>query len=311
METAPSQNLTSGHGAHREVMQTDYHRLALLLVLASSIGNSGSGLIVRLMDSADGWQIIFFRSCFLATTLGVVYVVQSGWRVRAALRELRPWALLGSLAIATVNVCFILSLTLTTVANTMFLLSAAPFFTALLGWLVLGEKVARSVWIAMGTALFGMGLMLWDGLGAGTLFGNALAVMAALCFGTFVVILRKGRGVNMLPVVILGTLLSAAFAAFMSGWALSISWHDVGLLLLWGTLLSGTVHVIFTWGSRHVPGAELTLLVLIEFILAPVWVWLVVDERPSFATLLGGAVVMASVASRAIASFRTQARQDS
>ena len=289
-------------------MQTDHYRLALLLVIASSVANSGSGLIVRSMDSADGWQIIFYRSCFLAVALCVVFGVQSGWRVRAAIRELRPWALLGSVAIATVNTCFILSLTYTTVANTMFSLSAAPFFTALLGWMVLGERVERSVWIAMGVALVGMGVMLWDGLGAGTLLGNALALMAAFSFGTFVVVLRKGRGVNMLPVAILGTVLGGLNAGFMSGWALSIPWHDVALLFLWGTLLSGAVHTIFTWSSRHVPGAELTLLILIEFILAPVWVWLAIDERASLATLVGGALVMASVASRALGSFRKQAR---
>ena len=289
-------------------MHTDHYRLALLLVIASSVANSANGLIVRSMDSADGWQIIFYRSCFLAIALGIVFVVQNGWRVRGALRELRPWALLGSVAIASVNTCFILSLTYTTVANTMFSLSAAPFFTALLGWMVLGETVARGVWIAMSVALLGMGVMLWDGLDAGTLFGNALAVMAAFSFGAFVVILRKGRGVNMLPVVILGTVLGGVFAGFMSGWTLSISYHDVVLLFFWGTLLTGTVHAIFTWASRHVPGAELTLLILIEFILSPVWVWLVIDERPSVATLVGGALVLAAVASRAIASFRARAR---
>ena len=288
-------------------MQTDHYRLALFLVIASSVANSGSGLIVRSMDSAGGWQIIFYRSCFLAIALCIVFGVQSGWRVRAAIRELRPWALLGSVAIATVNTCFILSLTYTTVANTMFSLSAAPFFTALLAWVVLGERVARGVWIAMGVALVGMGVMLWDGLAAGTLLGNALAVMAALGFGIFVVILRKGRGVNMLPVAILGTVLGGIFAAFMSGGTLSISWHDVALLFMWGTLLSGTVHAIFTWSSRHVPGAELTLLILIEFILSPVWVWLVIDERPSLATLIGGALVITAVASRALDSFRKQA----
>ena len=289
-------------------MQTDHYRLALLLVVASSIANSGSGLIVRSMDSAGGWQIIFYRSCFLAIALCVVFGVQSRGRVRAAIRELRPWALLGSVAIASVNTCFILSLTYTTVANTMFSLSAAPFFTALLGWMVLGERVERGVWIAMGVALTGMGVMLWDGLSAGTLLGNALAVMAAFSFGIFVVILRKGRGVNMLPVAILGAVLGGIFAAFMSGWTLSISWHDVALLFLWGMLLSGTVHAIFTWSSRHVPGAELTLLILIEFILSPVWVWLVIDERPSLATLIGGALVIAAVASRALGSFLKQAR---
>ena len=292
-------------------MQTDDYRLALLLVIASSVANSGSGLIVRSMNSADGWQIIFWRSCFLAFALCVVFVVQNGWRVRAAIRELRPWTLLGSVAIAAVNICFILSLTYTTVANTMFSMSAAPFFAALLGWMVLGERVARGVWVAMGVALVGMGVMLWDGLGAGTVLGNALAVMAAFSFGTFVVVLRKGRGANMLPVVILGTVLGGVYAGFMTGGALSISWHDVGLLFLWGTLISGTVHAVFTWASRYVPGAELTLLILIEFILSPMWVWLVIDERPSVATLIGGALVLASVASRAIASFRVESRRGS
>ena len=289
-------------------MQTDRYRLALFLVIASAVGNSGSGLIVRSMDSADGWQIIFYRSCFLTVALGIVFVVQSGWRVRAALRELRPWALLGSLCIASVNTCFILALTYTTVANTMFLMSAAPLFAALLGWLVLGERVERGVWLAMGVALVGMGVMVWDGLGAGTMLGNALALTTAFSFGAFVVILRKGRAANMLPIVILGTVLAAVNAAVLSGWAFSISHHDVALLFFWGALLAGTVHAIFTWASRHVPGAELTLLVLIEFILAPMWVWLFIDERPSVATLIGGALVIAAVASRALGSFRAQAR---
>ena len=289
-------------------MQTNHYRLALLLVIASAVANSANGLILRSMDSADGWQVIFYRSCFLAGALSVVFVVQSGWRVQAAIRELRAWALLGIVAIAAVNTCFIMSMTYTTVANTMFVLSAAPFFTALLGWLVLRETVERGVWVAMSVALTGIGVMLWDGLGAGTLLGNALAVLAALCFGTFVVVLRKGRAVNMLPVVILGTMLGALNAAFMSGWALSISFHDIALLFVWGALLSGVVHVIFTWSSRHVPGAELTLLILIEFILSPVWVWLLAGEEPSRATLIGGVLVIASVASRALLSFRAQER---
>ena len=289
-------------------MQTNYYRLALLLVIASAVANSANGLIVRSMDSAGGWQIIFYRSCFLAGALCIVFVVQSGGRIRTALRELRPWALLGSLAIAVVNTCFILAMTRTTVANAMFVLSAAPFFAALLGRIVLGETVERGVWVAMSVALAGIGVMVWDGLGAGTLIGNSLALVAALSFGSFVVVLRKGRGVNMLPVVIIGTALGGLNAAFMSGFALAVSFHDAVLLFLWGAILSGTVHVIFTWSSRHVPGAELTLLILIEFILSPMWVWLVIDERPSAATLIGGALVIASVASRAILSFRTEAR---
>ena len=186
----------------------------------------------------------------------------------------------------------------------MFLLSGAPFFAALLGRAVLGETVERGVWLAMSVALVGMAVMLWDGLGAGTLFGNSLALFAAFCFGAFAVVLRKGRGVNMLPIVVLGAVLGGVGGGVMSGGAFAIPFRDVALLFLWGAVLSGTVHVIFTWGSRHVPGAELTLLILIEFILSPMWVWWFIDERPSPATLIGGALVLASVASRAIGSFR-------
>ena len=290
------------------MLRTSYYRTALLLVIASAFANSANGLIVRSMQSADDWQIVFYRSWFLAGALAFVFVVQSGGRLAAALRDLRPWMVLGSVLIAAVNTLFILSITHTTVANTMFLLSGAPFFAALLGRLVLGETVARGVWIAMSVALAGMAVMLWDGLEAGTLYGNSLALLAALCFGAFAVVLRKGRGVNMLPIVVFGAVLGGLNGALMCDAGFAVPVRDVVLLFVWGALLSGTVHVIFTWGSRHVPGAELTLLILIEFILSPMWVWLAIDERPSFATLIGGALVLASVASRAIASFRVRAR---
>ena len=289
-------------------MRTSHYRTALLLVILSAVANSANGLIIRSMESASGWQIVFYRSWFLAGALAAVFMVRSGGRLRAALRDLRPWMGLGSVFIAAVNTCFILSITYTTVANTMFLLSGAPFFAALLGRLVLGETVERGVWIAMGVALVGMAVMLWDGLGAGTLLGNSLALLAAFCFGAFAVVLRKGRGIDMLPIVVLGAVLGGLNAALMCEGAFAIPFRDAALLFVWGALLSGTVHVIFTWGSRHVPGAELTLLILIEFILSPMWVWLFVDERPTFATLVGGGLVLAAVTSRALASFRARAR---
>ena len=136
-------------------MQTDHYRLALILVIASSVANSGNGLIVRSMDSAGDWQIIFYRSCFLATALGTFFVVRNGWRVRAALRELRPWALFGSLAIAIVNTCFILAMTRTTVANTMdSCSSAAPFASLrLIGWILITPMLFTGPWQRCGSRL--------------------------------------------------------------------------------------------------------------------------------------------------------------
>ena len=282
------------------------HRKWLLLVVASAVANSLNGVIVRSVETADEWQIIFYRSGALGTALVVVFLVQSRWRIRATLRELRPWSILGSVAIATTNTFFIVSIVHTTVANTMFVMSAAPFFTALLGWAVLGETVGPSMWVAMSVALAGIGIMLGDGLGAGNFYGNGFAVLAALSFACFVVVLRKGRATNMLPVVALGAVFSGLVGALLSGFDFDVRVRDVALLIFWGGVLSAVVHVLFTFAARHVPGAELALLILVEFVLAPVWVWLAIDEIPTVATLVGGALVITAVASRPLASLMSE-----
>ena len=281
------------------------YRLAILVVLASSVVNSVNGLLLRAIELASPWQIIALRSGALAAALIGVFLVQQRFEVLSALRQLGRWSLLGALMIGITNTAVIWSMSHTTIANTMFILSAIPFFTALLARIFLGEKVSTGLWVAMSAALAGIGIMLGDGFGSGTLFGNALAVLCALAFSCFVVILRHGRHLNMLPIIILGSLLNAGYAAAMAGFDLAVPGRDLAIALFWGGFLSCAVHVLFVFGSRHVQGAELTLIVLLEFILAPLWVWLAFAERPTLLTLIGGALVISAVGSRGILAFRT------
>ena len=230
--------------------------------------------------------------------------MQQRREILSALRRTGRRGLLGAIAIGATNSGFIWAMSHTTIANAMFILSAAPFFTALLAWVFLKEEVARGLWFAMGAALAGIGIMLGDGLSAGHFLGNMLAVFSALSFACFVVILRHGRHTNMLPIVILGSLLSALFAATMAGFDLAVPAGDLAIALIWGGVLSSVVHVLFVFGSRHVQGAELTLVILLEFILAPLWVWIAFAERPSLLTLAGGALVLLAVASRGLLALR-------
>lgn len=280
------------------------YRLAIFLIIASSAVNSVNGLLLRSIDGATPWQIIAIRSAALAIALIGVFLVQQRREILSALRRVGSWGLFGAIAIGATNSGFIWAMSHTTIANAMFILSAAPFFTALLAWVFLDEAVDRGLWLAMGAALAGIGIMLGEGLGAGRFLGNALAVFSALSFACFVVILRHGRRTNMLPIVVLGSLLSALFAAAMSGFDLAVPAGDLAIAVLWGGVLSCVVHVLFVFGSRHVQGAELTLVVLLEFILAPLWVWLAFAERPSALTLAGGALVLLAVASRGVLALR-------
>ena len=186
----------------------------------------------------------------------------------------------------------------------MFVLGAAPFFTAILARIWLGEMIDRRLWATIGLAMGGVVIMVWDGLEDGTLFGNVLAVVTALGFATYVVVLRHGRATNMLPIVILGATFSTVVALALSGFDLRVPWRDAGLMIVWGAGLSALVHLLFTFGARHVQGAELSLMALLEFALAPIWVLVVFSERPSALTLVGGMLVMTAVLNRALAAWR-------
>jgi drug/metabolite transporter, DME family len=197
----------------------------------------------------------------------------------------------------------------------VFMLGATPFFAALLGWWWLGESVRRATWLAMILASAGVAVMVANGIAIGTAFGNLLALSTALCFSTFTVLLRRGREQDMLPCVahagilaflISGLLLTAglggATSVGLAGLALGAS--DLLLCLIMGSVQVGTGLTIYTIGARHVPAAELTLLSLTELALAPIWVWLAVDEVPSPLTLIGGGIIMAAIAYQALSGTR-------
>jgi drug/metabolite transporter (DMT)-like permease len=280
-----------------------YHRLAVLLVLMSSLINSAGGLILRSIDEAGPWHVLLYRQGTLALALFFVLVLRHRGRIVPEFIGIGRYGVIAGFAMAIGATCFIHSLSNTTVANTLFILSATPFVTAVLGWVWLKEPVRRSTWIAMALALVGIAIMVGGGFAAGTVFGIVLALMTVFCFSCFVVLLRRGRATNMIAAVVVGSSISAINAAFMLKGNFVISSHDLVFCVAWGGVLSTIVHFLFVWSSRFVRGAELMLLILVEMVLGPLWVWIFVAEVPRFATLVGGAIVLVAVATRALLSL--------
>lgn len=264
------------------------------MVLAAGVCLSFGGLIVRHIEAADIWLVVFYRSsAFTVTILAYLAVVYRG-------RLLRPFLAVGregvvvAISLGIGSICFILALDLTTVANVVFILSAGPFLTAVLGRLVLGERVHPVTWLAMALALCGIALMVFEGLGSGRLSGNLVAFGAAAAFAAMVTAMRRAKAVDMVPASCLGGVVGAAAAATMVG-GFAVSEHDLGLAVLLGSGQLGAGFVLITIGTRRVPAAEVPLLALTEVVLAPLWVWLWIDEAPGRLTLLGGAVVLTAV----------------
>lgn len=287
--------------AHAKAMQ------GRALVLLSGVFLATAGIFVRAMESAGDWEIVFYRSLATAVFLLLVLGVRDGGRLITSFRA-AGWApVVAGFFISIAFLCFILSMTRTTVANTLFLLSAAPLLAAFLGWVVLRESVRRATWIAMLAAMVGVGLMVANGLAGGAPLGDLLALGAAVGFACFTVTLRRTPEADMLPAVFYGSLFAMLWTgptAFVFGQGLGISTHDLLLCVGLGVVQMGFGLIAFIVGARHLSAAEATLLSLSEVVLGPLLVWWFFAEVPASLTLVGGAIVLTALAGNALSGAR-------
>ncbi len=279
------------------------YRLGLSYMFAAMLFTSIAGIVLRLVEEAGVWQVLFYRSGSLVLTLVPFIVWRYGARTGRAFQAIGRTGLVAAACLATAFSLFIFALHETTVANVVFTIGLTPLIAALFAWLALRETLPSATWAAMLVALAGIGLMFGDGLARGTLLGNALAVGCSLCYAAALVAMRKGRAVDMIPAVCLAGVL-ATLVAWLAAPDLGVSGRDLGLSATLGVVQLGFQYILVTAAIRHVPAAEVALIGRASLVLAPIWVWLGVGEVPSNLTLAGGAVVFAAITSHGVLAIR-------
>ena len=286
-------------------MNRDMRQLAILLMIASSVVISFSGLVVRLLE-AGPLVMNFYRALFLMGAILVLLFLR--YRGAAIVRVIGVgWpGLMAGAMLAGAGITFLQSMTHTTVANTLFVLGGIPFVTAGLAWIFLKEKPSRPTLVTMIIAFLGIVIMIGEGFTIGSVYGNLMALMTTFFFSIYAVIVRFNRQVDMLPAILISTVLIMAMTGLTQRGELPISKNDLWLCLLWGGVMSGFTSASFIVASRHIVAAELTIFMLLEFALGPVWVWLFVNEIPSKWTLAGGALVIVAVLGRSILELRAR-----
>lgn len=281
---------------------SSYIRGIFLTVSAGACWSLG-GIMLRSMDSATGWQVLFYRAIGMTLTLLVLMALRHRSRMVAVFRSSGRAGIWGGVCLATAFTTSIFSMLNTTVANTMFMQATQVFFAAGLGWVVLRERVRTATWFAMAVALTGVGVMVADGFQHGTPFGTLLSLVTGLTFAAYAVALRAGRVADMLPSACLAGLLSALAGGLMAE-NLAVGVHDLVIALGMGIIQFGLGFTLFTLGSRLIPSAELMLIGLSEVLLAPIWVWVGVGERASAMTLIGGGILVAAIIGLALSGGR-------
>jgi drug/metabolite transporter (DMT)-like permease len=267
-------------------------RRGQIYVALAAVAWSTAGVLQRQLTLDTSTQVLG-RAAFAGTALLVYVAVVDRGRVLQAFRSVGVAGVGVALCVATASASFIAALNHTSVARVLFILAVAPVFAALLARVTLGEPITRRTVLAMALALAGVALML-GAPGEGSLAGDGLSFLAALAFAVMIVITRWRHDVSMAPATCLSqAILVVAFLPYAS--PAEIGGDDIGWLAALGIGQIGLGFALLTVGARLIPAAQVGLITLLEVVLGPVWVWLALDERPSTATLVGGAIVIVAI----------------
>ena len=210
----------------------------------------------------------------------------------------------GSIAYAGFNLCFVFATRLTTSANAILLQYTSPVFVAVLGWLILKERLAKRDVVCIAVSAAGMALLFCDNFTASSIWGNVVGVGSAVTFSFTIIFLRLQKNGNPVYSVCFGNFLTAAIGlpSLLAGGLPQGAEAWSGLLAT--GVITGISYVLYAMSTAHLSAIESSLLPILDPILNPVWVFLAVGERPGALSLLGGAIVFFSVCSRAVCAPR-------
>jgi drug/metabolite transporter (DMT)-like permease len=259
-------------------------------------------LIIRLVDS-DPWTFIAWRGAFMA--IGILFILSFSYRLQVFSKFFAVgW--LGCL-IAVIfsinNVFFQLSVQTTAVANTLVIVATSPLFAAVMSVLFLKERIKNTTWGVILISVIGVSIVFIGKLESGDLFGNFAALLVAVGMGAHFVLVRLARPTDMAPAVAIASVLTCLVGLVMAP-DLYLSPHQFGYLAALGLILLPVSFIFLTRAPIYITAPEVSLILLLETILGPLWVWMVIQEEPPLATLIGGALIMLTLVFHAGASIR-------
>lgn len=193
------------------------------------------------------------------------------------------------------TISFIVAITHTSVANTLIILSTTPMFAAIIGWIFLRESIPARTWIAI--LLVGIGIYIISSdseSSTSSLFGDLAAMSGAFFLATGFTVIRSFPKIPILPVISTSGLLTALIVLPLAR-PFSVTQDDMGYLLIMGIYMLPVATALLYSGPRYIPAPEVGLMLLLESILGPVWVWLALGEQPGTRTFIGGAIILSTL----------------
>jgi drug/metabolite transporter (DMT)-like permease len=288
---------------------TSTYNRGIIMSGAGMLILSPDGLLLRLVTEASTWDVIFYRSVFVAAAIGIFLLLKERKDYSSVFRNFGRAGWISTILMTLISLSFVGAIANTSVANTLVLVATMPFFSAILGWIFIGETVRPRTWISISLACGGILIIFSGSFGEGNWLGDSLAISTAFLQGLNLVVIRKAKERNVTVPALCVSAIFATLIALPFAQPMAITSGDLFYLALMGLAVVPIALVLFLSGARYAPAAEVALLALVETVLGPIWVWLGVGETPSQMALIGGSVVIISIASNAWLGMRSARRE--
>lgn len=275
-------------------MKIVYKIPGYILCLLGGFFLSWGGLIIRSFETQDMWQILLIRSFFFVITLAIFLVLTYRKNTTEIIKTSGFPAIIAGLFLSLSFVAYIAAMSMTTVANVVFIISTQTIFLAIFGYLFLKEKISLKGFIAIFLALIGMIIMVGNSINQGTLLGNIISFAIPINFTILVMIIRKYPELDMIPAIFYSGIFSGIYGLFLSS-SLTFSMNDILMGFLLGVPQLAFGFICVTIGTKTTQAVTVGLLMLLETIFAPIWVWMFLNEVPPSSVLIGGLIIILAV----------------
>ena len=274
-------------------MRMNDQKRGMLLAFGGIMFITPDSLLIRLAD-INSWNLIFYRGFipFLTIFIGLLIIYKSslfkkildnGWH-----------GLFFILTFAITSIVFVISIENTNVANTLVMVALAPMLSAIISLIFLKENPDKKTWIAIIITTLAVIYIFYDAIDSGDFLGNFLGLVCATGLAVNAVIIRSVKKISLVPSAMIGKLIVALFA-FIFVDQLKLENSDLIIVPLMCVACIAIPFVCVTLAPRYITAAEVNLFFLLETIFGPFWVWLVIKEQPSFETIIGGGIIIATI----------------
>ena len=272
---------------------TDQQKGSLLAFTAVMFITPDS-LFIRL-SNIDTWGLLFYRGAipFITVFIALLMVYKANF-FKLLFSMGRP-GIVYAVTFSITNVTFLISIQNTNVANTLIMIAMAPMLSAVLGAIFLKENPDKKTWIAIFITFLAAIYIFYDSIQLGNILGDIFGFVTALGLAIGAVVVRSAKEKNLVPSAMIGKLLVAVFALFFVK-DLELINTDIFIVPLMCILCVAIPFVLVTIAPRFITAAEVNLFFLLETIFGPIWVWLVIKEQPSLETIIGGIIIILTLA---------------